>query len=63
GTGDLRNLSDFLSDLMIHGGGEDEVECVNIDDQIQGAVIDVTAGARDIARSIIEPYSIAMFER
>ncbi|MBZ9909215.1 hypothetical protein LB557_24705 [Mesorhizobium sp. BR115XR7A] len=63
GTGDLRNLSDFLSDLMIHGGGEDEVDCINIDDQIQGAVIDVTAGARDIARSTIEPYSIAMFER
>ncbi|MER8644672.1 hypothetical protein [Mesorhizobium sp. M1252] len=60
-----RLLSDFLEDLMVHGGGFDpsEVATENIDDLIQGAVIDVTAGVRDIARSVIEPYSIAMFER
>ncbi|TIW33773.1 MAG: hypothetical protein E5V62_19070 [Mesorhizobium sp.] len=62
---DLFNLSDFLTDLMVYGGGFDpsEIQTVNIDDQIEGAVVDVTAGVRDIARSICEPYSIAMFER
>ncbi|TIX15210.1 MAG: hypothetical protein E5V41_16560 [Mesorhizobium sp.] len=65
GDGTLRNLADFLSDLMVYGGGFDpsEILTLNIDDQIQGAVIDVTAGVRDIARSICEPYSIAIFER
>lgn len=65
GNGTLRNLSDFLADLMVHGGGFDPSEVIveNVDDQIQGAVIDVTAGVRDIARSICEPYSIAIFER
>ncbi|TIW37125.1 MAG: hypothetical protein E5V62_02960 [Mesorhizobium sp.] len=62
---DLFNLSDFLTDLMVYGGGFDpsEIQTVNIDDQIEGAVVDVTAGVRDIARSICEPYSISMFER
>ncbi|RWF41841.1 MAG: hypothetical protein EOS65_10890 [Mesorhizobium sp.] len=64
GNGDLRNLSDLLTALMVEGGFEpSEITCINIDDQIQGAVVDVTAGVRDIARSIIEPYGIAMFER
>ncbi|ESY70008.1 MULTISPECIES: hypothetical protein [Mesorhizobium] len=66
GNGTLRNLSDLLSDLMVYGGGFDPSEVViegDISDQIQGAVFDVTAGVRDIARSICEPYSIAIFER
>ncbi|BCG72684.1 hypothetical protein MesoLj113a_38420 [Mesorhizobium sp. 113-1-2] len=66
GNGTLRNLSDLLTDLMVYGGGYDPSEITiegNIDDQIQGAVFDVTAGVRDIARSICEPYSIAIFER
>jgi hypothetical protein len=65
GSGALRNLSDLLSDLMVYGGGydSDQVETVNIDDLIDGSVIDVTAGVRDIARATNEPYSNAMFER
>lgn len=65
GDGTDRLLSAFLEDLMVHGGGFDASQVVteNIDDLIQGAVIDIEAGARDVARSIIEPYSIAMFER
>jgi hypothetical protein len=65
GSGALRNLSDLLSDLMVYGGGydSDQVETVNIDDLIEGSVIDVTAGVRDIARATCEPYSIAIFER
>ncbi|WP_189375235.1 MULTISPECIES: hypothetical protein [unclassified Mesorhizobium] len=65
GGGDLRLLSDLLTDLMVHGGGFDPSDIVTegIDDLIQGAVFDITAGARDIARSICEPYSIAIFER
>ncbi|RWB65652.1 hypothetical protein, partial [Mesorhizobium sp.] len=65
GDGSLRQLSDFLSDLMVHGGGYDtsQVATENVDDLIQAAVIDITAGARDVARSVIEPYSVAMFER
>ncbi|MBZ9759501.1 hypothetical protein LB553_01190 [Mesorhizobium sp. CA8] len=65
GDGDMRLLSDFLSDLMVYGGDFDPADVIteNIDDLIQGAVIDITAGARDIARAVIEPYSIAMFER
>ncbi|RWG72108.1 MAG: hypothetical protein EOQ68_29735 [Mesorhizobium sp.] len=59
GDGDLRQLSDFLEDLM----APSEVETINIDDVIDGAVIDITAGARDIARATCEPYSIAIFER
>jgi hypothetical protein len=65
GDGTLRLLSDFLTDLMIYGGDFDpsDVQVENVDDLIQGAVVDITAGARDIARAVIEPYSIAMFER
>lgn len=65
GDGSLRNLSDFLSDLMVHGGGYDSTQIVteNVTDQIHGAVVDITAGARDIARATCEPYSIAIFER
>ncbi|WP_156752670.1 hypothetical protein [Mesorhizobium sp. WSM3873] len=64
GNGELRQLSDFLEKLMIAGGFESsQVQTINIDDVIEGAVIDLTAGTRDIARAIIEPYSIAMFER
>jgi hypothetical protein len=65
GAGDVRQLSDLLTDLMVYGGGYDpsQVATENIDDLIQGAVFDITAGTRDIARSIIEPYSIALFER
>ncbi|MER9032425.1 hypothetical protein [Mesorhizobium sp. M0674] len=66
GNGTLRNLSDLLTDLMVYGGGYDPSEIAiegDVSDQIQGAVFDVTAGVRDIARSICEPYSIAMFER
>jgi hypothetical protein len=65
GDGTQRNLSDFLEDLMVHGGGfgSSEVDTINIDDVIDGAVIDVTSGVREIARSICEPYSIAIFER
>lgn len=63
--GEHRLLSDFLTDLMVHGGGFDqsEVETINIDDVIDGAVIDITAGARDVARATCDPYSIAIFER
>jgi hypothetical protein len=65
GDGDDRLLSDFLSDLMVYGGQFDasDIEVENVDDLVQGAVIDITAGARDVARAVIEPYSIAMFER
>jgi hypothetical protein len=65
GDGDSRLLADFLEDLMVYGGGYDPSDIVteNIDDAIQGAVVDITAGARDVARAVIEPYSIAMFER
>ncbi|OBQ68906.1 hypothetical protein EFV37_29150 [Mesorhizobium loti] len=64
GSGSLRNLSDFLEALMAAGGFEPaQIETINVDDQVQGAVIDVTAGVRDIARATCEPYSIAIFER
>ena len=65
GDGDERLLSDFLSDLMVYGGEYDpsDIEVENVDDLIQGGVVDITAGARDIARDVIEPYSIALFER
>ena len=63
--GDDRLLSDFLSDLMVYGGGynSSDIDVENVDDLIQGAVVDITAGARDIARAVIEPYSIALYER
>lgn len=49
---------------MLAGGFDaSEVDTINIDDVIDGAVVDVTAGVRDIARSVCEPYSIAVFER
>lgn len=65
GDGEDRLLSTFLEDLLVYGGGFDssEVVTINIDDLIDGGVIDITAGARDIARSVCEPYSIAIFER
>lgn len=64
GDGDLRNLEDFLVDLMVAGGfDQSEIEVENVDDQIQGAVIDITSGVRDTARQVCEPYSIAIFER
>lgn len=64
-NGDLRWLDALLSDLFVYGGGYDpaQIVTINIDDMIQGAVFDVTAGARDVARSIAEPYSFAIFER
>ncbi|RWN28888.1 hypothetical protein [Mesorhizobium sp.] len=64
GNGTQRQLSDFLEALMAAGGFDPaEVQTINIDDVIDGAVIDVTAGVRDIARAVCEPYSIAIFER
>ncbi|RWK12541.1 phage tail protein [Mesorhizobium sp.] len=65
GDGTLRQLSDFLTDLMVHGGGyaTAQVAIENVDDTIQAAVIDITAGARDVARATCDPYSIAIFER
>lgn len=64
GDGSKGELSDFLVALMEAGGYDaSEVDTVNIDDLIDGAVIDITAGARDVARSVAEPYSFAIFER
>ncbi len=64
GDGELRDLEDFLVDLMVAGGFDaSEIEVENVDDQILGAVIDITSGVRDVARSVCEPYSIAIFER
>lgn len=65
GDGSVRALEDLLTDLMVYGGDYDpsQVDTFNIDDLIQGGVFDVTAGARDVARAIAEPYSIAIFER
>lgn len=64
GDGELRDLEDFLVDLMVAGGFEaSDISVENVDDQILGAVIDITGGVRDIARQICEPYSIAFFER
>lgn len=63
--GTQRQLTDFLLALM-QAGGFDESEIAfegDIDDVIDGAVVDVTAGVRDIARSVCDPYSIAIFER
>lgn len=63
--GTARDLSDFLEDLMIYGGGyeDSQVSVLNVDDVIEGVVIDLTAGAREVARSIADPYSISIFER
>ncbi|RJT32805.1 hypothetical protein D3227_25740 [Mesorhizobium waimense] len=62
--GTQRQLEDFLVALMEAGGFDSsEIEVINVDDVIDGAVVDVTAGVRDIARSVCEPYSIAIFER
>lgn len=65
GDGSSRLLSNFLEDLMVYGGGYDASQVVtqNIDDLVQGGVIDITAGARDIARATCDPYSIGIFER
>ncbi|RVD69975.1 MAG: hypothetical protein E5V62_06075 [Mesorhizobium sp.] len=65
GDGTQRELTDFLQALMESGGfASSEIAFEgDIDDIIDGAVIDVTAGVRDIARSVCEPYSIAVFER
>lgn len=63
--GTRRELTDFLLAVMV-AGGFDETEIAfegDIQDVIDGAVVDVTAGVRDIARSVCEPYSIAIFER
>ncbi|RWF66630.1 hypothetical protein [Mesorhizobium sp.] len=63
--GTQRLLTDFLQALMEAGGFAPEEIAFegNIDDVIDGAVIDITASVRDIAWSVCEPYSIAMFER
>ncbi len=64
GDGTKGELSDFLVALFEASDYESaEIDTVNIDDLIDGAVIDVTAGVRDIARSVAEPYSFAIFER
>lgn len=64
GDGTTRDLEDFLVALMVAGGFDaSEITCENIDDQILGAVIDITGGVRDIARQVCDPYSIAIFER
>lgn len=65
GNGEQRLLTDFLQALF-EAGGFDPSEIAfegDIDDLIQGAVVDITANVRDIARSVCEPYSIAIFER
>lgn len=64
GDGSSWPLEDFLTELMVAGGFEEsEITCENVDDDILGAVIDITGGVRDIARQVCDPYSIAMFER
>lgn len=64
GDGTTRDLADFLTDLMVSGGFDaSEVNVTGVDDQIRGAVIDITSGTREVARSVCEPYAIAMFER
>lgn len=65
GDGEQRLLTDFLRALMEAGGFRPEEIAFEggIDDLIQGAVVDITANVRDIARSVCEPYSIAIFER
>lgn len=64
GDGTQRNLSDMLEALMVRGGFEaSELTFENVDDVIDGAVVDITSGVRDVAMSICDPYSIAMFER
>lgn len=64
GDGTQRNLSDMLEALMVRGGfAASELTFENVDDVIDGAVVDITSGVRDVAMSICDPYSIAMFER
>jgi hypothetical protein len=64
GDGTQRDLSDMLEALMVRGGFESsELTFENIDDVIDGSVVDITSGVRDVAMSICDPYSIAMFER
>jgi hypothetical protein len=64
GDGTQRNLSAMLEALMVRGGfAASELTFENVDDVIDGAVVDITSGVRDIAMSICDPYSIAMFER
>lgn len=64
GDGDLRDLGDFLTDLMVSGGFDaSEVNVTGVDDQIRGAVIDITSGTREVVRSVADPYSIAIWER
>lgn len=64
GDGDLRDLEDFIGAVWERTGfdASEHVE-QNIDDQIQGAVIDITSGGREIVRSTAEPYSFAIWER
>jgi hypothetical protein len=64
GDGSSWPLEDFLTELMVAGGFESsEITCEGFDDEILGAVIDITGGVRDIARQVCDPYSIAIFER
>jgi hypothetical protein len=64
GDGTQRDLTDMLEALMVRGGFEaSELTFENIDDVIDGSVVDITSGVRDVAMSICDPYSIAMFER
>lgn len=53
-----------LALVLVGGFDESEIGFEGvIDDMVQGAVVDVTASVREIARSVCEPYSIAIFER
>lgn len=65
GDGSTRNLSDFVAAIWEAGDAfaSTEHDEIGFDDTIQGGVIDVTGGSREIVRSIAEPYSFAIFER
>jgi hypothetical protein len=65
GDGTQRLLTDFLGALFEAGGFTSDEYAFegDINDVIDGAVVDITANVREIARSVCEPYSIAMFER
>jgi hypothetical protein len=64
GSGTTRDLEDFIADVWEATGFEStEHTETNIDDQIQGAVIDITTGGREIVRTVAGPYSIGIFER
>lgn len=65
GDGTIRDLEDFLAALTEVDESFTSAQHleINITDQIQGAVIDVTSGIRDVAKSVAGPYSIAIFER